>query len=314
METVSLAAGQIFTMFMIIMLAIICYKAKLIDDSGNRTLSNILMYVVNPCIIFDSYQKEFDVRLVRGLLLSFVFAFLAHIIGIAVAQLFIRKKQADVVNERMAVIYSNCSFLAIPLINRIYGLEGVFYLTAYITLFNVFIWTHGVLYMGGRQCRKEAVRALYSPAILAVIAGLICYFARLRLPELIMEPIRSIGKMNTPVAMMIAGICIAQVDVRKTLFKWRIYLVCFLKLLLVPFIMIVLTKLAIGKTMVSGVSVVAAASPVATMCMIFAIRFERDSRYASELFAVSTILCMATIPFVLFLLEWLPIPNVFGLL
>ena len=109
--------------------------------------------------------------------------------------------------------------------------------------------------------------------------------------------------MNTPIAMIIAGICIAQTDIRKTLFKWRIYLVCFLKLLVAPCILILIVKPLLGSGMVSGVSVIAAASPVATMCMIFAVRYDKDSRYASELFAVSTLLSMLTIPAVLFLLE-----------
>lgn len=303
MGTVSMAAGQIFTMFIIIMLSILCYKAGFVDDNGNKTLSNILMYLVNPCIIFESYQKEFDERLVRGLIISFGLAIAAHLIGILVAQLFIRGKNTDIINERMAVIYSNCSFLAIPLVNRIYGLEGVFYLTAYITVFNVFIWTHGVIFMGGRESRSEAVKALYSPAIVSVLVGLVLYFAQIRLPGLILEPISSISKMNTPIAMIIAGICIAQTDIRKTLFKWRIYLVCFLKLLVVPCILILIVKPLLGSGMVSGVSVIAAASPVATMCMIFAVRYDKDSRYASELFAVSTLLSMLTIPAVLFLLE-----------
>lgn len=307
METVALAANQIVTMFIIIVLAIICYKTGLISDSGNKTLSNILMYLINPCIIFCSYQKEFNERLVKGLLISFLLAFAAHAIAMLAAQICIRGNNVDVVNERMAVIYSNCSFLAIPLVTRIYGLEGVFYLTAYITLFNILIWTHGVLFMGGKECRKEALTALRSPAILTVFAGLVCYFLKIRLPDFLMRPLESIGTMNTPVAMIIAGVCIAQVDVRKTLWKWRIYLVCFLRLLLVPFCLIVLAKPFLGSGMVCGVSVVAAASPVATMCMIFAIRFDKDSRYASELFAISTLLSLGTIPLVLLVLEVWPV-------
>ncbi len=307
METVMLAANQIFTMFIIIMLAVLCYKTKLVDQEGSKVLSNILMYLINPCIIFCSYQKEFEPRLVKGLVISFVLAVVGHIMGIVLARIFIRGKEVDIVNERMAVIYSNCSFLAIPLVNRIYGMEGVFYLTAYITVFSLLIWTHGVMFMGGRECRKEVVKALLSPAILTIFAGLICYFARINVPDIIMEPLESISAMNTPVAMIIAGICIAQVDVRKTLFKWRIYLVCFLRLLLVPVCLILVAKPFLGTGMVCGVSVVAAASPVATMCMIFAIRFKKDSKYASELFAVSTLLSLGTIPLVLYLLEIIPL-------
>lgn len=307
METVTLAANQIFTMFIIIMLAVVCYKTKLVDKDGSKVLSNILMYLINPCIIFCSYQKEFEPRLVKGLLISFVLAVTAHVTAILLAQLLIRGKKVDVVNERMAVIYSNCSFLAIPLVNRIYGLEGVFYLTAYITVFSLLIWTHGVIFMGGRECKKEVVKAVLSPAVLTIFAGLFCYFARIKVPQIIMEPLESIGTMNTPVAMIIAGICIAQTDVKKTLFKWRIYLVCFLKLLLVPLCLILVAKPFLGSGMVCGVSVVAAASPVATMCMIFAIRFKKDSGYASELFAISTLLSMGTIPLVLYLLEKIPV-------
>lgn len=307
METVTLAANQIFTMFIIIMLAVVCYKTKLVDKDGSKVLSNILMYLINPCIIFCSYQKEFEPRLVRGLLISFVLAVVAHVIAIVLAQIFIRGEKTDIINERMAVIYSNCSFLAIPLVNRIYGLEGVFYLTAYITVFSLLIWTHGVIFMGGRECKKEVVKAILSPAILTIFAGLICYFARIRVPRIIMEPLESISAMNTPVAMIIAGICIAQTDVKKTLFKWRIYLVCFLKLLLVPLCLILVAKPFLGSSMVCGVSVVAAASPVATMCMIFAIRFKKDSGYASELFAVSTLMSLGTIPLILYILEKIPL-------
>ncbi|MCI8373467.1 MAG: AEC family transporter [Lachnospiraceae bacterium] len=307
MEAVILAANQIFIMFIIILLAVAMYKAKLVDGDGSRVLSNILMYLINPCIIFCSYQKEFDEKLVRGLLISFVLAVIGHIISILTAQIFIRGRGVDLINERMAVIYSNCSFLAIPLVERIYGLEGVFYLTAYITIFNILIWTHGILFMGGKEYRKEAVKALYSPAILTIVIGLVFYFTGIRLPSIVMEPLESISKMNTPVAMIIAGICIAQVDVKKTLGKWRIYLVSFLKLIFVPLCLILLAKPFLGSGIVCGVSVIAAASPVATMCMIFAIRFHKDSQYASELFAISTLLSMGTIPLVLYLLEMIPL-------
>lgn len=307
METVILAANQIFTMFIIIMLAVICYKTKLVDADGSKVLSNILMYLVNPCIILCSYQKEFDEKLVKGLAISFLLAVIAHAVAMILAQIFIRGKKVDIIDERMAVIYSNCSFLAIPLVERIYGLEGVFYLTAYITVFNVLIWTHGVLFMGGKDCRKEAIKALYSPAIVTIIVGLVLYFAKIRLPDIVMEPLQSISKMNTPIAMIIAGICIAQVDVRKTLSKYRIYLVSLFKLVLVPVCMILLAKPVLGSGMICGVSVIAAGSPVATMCMIFAIRFNKDSKYASELFAVSTLLSMITIPLILYLLEIIPL-------
>ena len=48
---------------------------------------------------------------------------------------------------------------------------------------------------------------------------------------------------------------------------------------------------------------VAMASPTATMGTIFAIRYDRNAVYASELFAVTTILSAVSLPLVVFLAE-----------
>ena len=51
--------------------------------------------------------------------------------------------------EKIALIYSNSGFIGLPLINGVIGQEGVFYMTAYLTVFNLLLWTHGVIVMGG---------------------------------------------------------------------------------------------------------------------------------------------------------------------
>lgn len=65
---------QLVKMFFIMLLAFFCYRIKLVDQSGNQTLSNLLLMVVNPFVIITVYQVAFDPELVRGLLLSFLAA------------------------------------------------------------------------------------------------------------------------------------------------------------------------------------------------------------------------------------------------
>lgn len=307
MDIVSLAAGQIFTMFVIIIIAIICYRCKLIDEGGNNVLSNLLLYLINPCIMFCSYQKKFEMEMLQGLIICLVVALLSHLLGMVIAFLFLRDKKEDLINERMAVIYTNCGFLAIPLVNKIYGYDGVFYLTAYITVFNFLIWSHGVLYIRGSGDKKDLLKAVVSPAGFAIILGIIFYVAGIILPDIIISPLESIANMNTPVAMFIAGVCIAQTDIRKTFFKPRIYLVSLLKLLVLPVVFILIFKPFLGDGIVMGVLTIATASPTATMCMIFAVKYNKNSCYASELFTITTLLSLITIPLSLFLLKVIPV-------
>ena len=62
---------QLVKMFFIMLLAFVCYRIKLINQEGNRAMSNLLLMVVNPCLILTTYQTEYDPELVRGLFLAF---------------------------------------------------------------------------------------------------------------------------------------------------------------------------------------------------------------------------------------------------
>ena len=65
--------------------------------------------------------------------------------------------------------------------------------------------------------------------------------------------------------------------------------------------------ISFGDGILMGVLTIATASPTATMCMIFAVKYDKNSTYASELFAVTTLLSLITIPLSLFFLKALPV-------
>ena len=307
MEVVTLAASQIFTMLVIILVAILFQKKKYIDEKAADVLSTLLLYLINPCVMFISYQKKFDKDILQGLIICLIVALLSHLLGMLLAYIFIRDKNADLVNERLAVIYTNCGFLAIPIVNKIYGYDGIFYLTAYITIFNFLIWTHGIISISGSCTKKDIFKAICSPASIAIFLGIIFFVTGVLLPEFIVSPVKYLADMNTPVAMLIAGLCIAKTDIKKTFCKPRIYLVCLLKLIILPLIFILIFKPILGDGLLMGVLTIATASPTATMCMIFAVKYEKNGTYASELFAVTTLLSLITIPLSLFLFKVLPI-------
>lgn len=299
--------NQIMIMFIIIIVGVICYKTGLIEKETNKKLADLVLMVVNPLVIFISYQREFETELVKGLLLSLLLALITHIFGILVAAVLLRnKKNRDqLVLERFAVAYSNCGFIGIPLVNGIFGSEGVFYLTAYMTIFNLVVWTHGVITVSGKSDIKSVVKAILSPSVIATVSGFILFIFRVLLPKPLYEAIDYIGGMNTPMAMLVAGATIAQTDIRKLILKPRIYYVAFLKLLLLPIaVLLMFCTLNIPKIVLLTV-VLAAACPTAATINLFALRFNKDYRYASEMFAITTILCSLTIPLVMIIANYI---------
>lgn len=166
--------------------------------------------------------------------------------------------------------------MCIPLINGIYGSEGVLYLTAYLTFFNVLIWTHGLMTMKGERDFSSLVKALISPSVIAVVVGLICYLTNIRLPKVPATALQYIADMNTPIAMVIAGATAAQTNVLKALQNRRIYYVSLCKLIILPVAGFLAAWILNPPPIVLMTVTIAAACPAATMCTMFAVNLDND--------------------------------------
>ncbi|WP_024857782.1 AEC family transporter [Ruminococcus albus] len=294
---------QIVIMFIILLIGLWCSLKGLITKEGNKQLSKVALYIVNPLLIFMSYQSEYSSKLLRGLMWSFLLSGITFGVAIALSTLLISKKRPEHSLERFSAVYSNCGFIGIPLIRGIYGDEGVLYLTAYITLFNILVWTHGYMTMKESRDFKSFIKAATSPSVIAVFIGLIFYLMQIRLPEILHTSLQYVSDMNTPLAMLIAGSAAAQTNVLKALKNKGLYMVCAYKLFLLPIVAFALVQFLPAPHMVKMVVLIASACPVATTGTMFAIQFDKNPERCSEFFAVSTLLSGLTLPLVTMLGE-----------
>lgn len=295
---------QLVKMFFIMLLAILCYKIKLVNQEGNKTVSNLLLLVVNPFVIITTYQTDYKPELVRGLLISFGAAVLCHIVGILVTTLLIRPKGSPDANiERYNAMYSNCGFIGIPLIGSVLGDTGIFYISAYMVIFNLFSWTHGVMLMEGKFSLKNLKEGALSPMFIATCLAVVLFFARLEIPAVLLDSMNYVADMNTPLAMMVAGFSVAQADIGKMCRNLRLYYTSALKLLVFPLCTVLLLLLFRLPSDVAMTTLIAAACPTATTCTMMAIRYKQNYTYASEIFAMSTVLSVVTIPLLVLIAE-----------
>lgn len=300
MELAVISIGKIATMFIIGLIGLMCYRIGLINEDTKERLSQILLFLITPLVIFTSYQQKFDASMLKGLLIAIGLAAFTHVIGILLTYIMIRKDpERDYQIERLSAIYSNCGFIGIPIAQGMFGAEGVFYTTAYITVFNVLLWTHGIMTVTGKKDLRSCLYALGSPSIIAVLIGFLCYLLHLVLPQVLLEPLVSLAGMNTPLAMLIAGVSIGSSNIIKMLKKKRIYYVCFLRLILIPLVVMMALKLIPVDDVIRYTVLLGAACPVGASATLFAISYHKDSIYASEIFGVSTVLSIVTIPFIM---------------
>jgi predicted permease len=248
---------------------------------------------------------EYDVSKVRNLFVTFLFAVLTHLLGIIASRLLLPGREDDTRIARYSAVYSNCGFMGIPLINSVLGAEGVFYITAYLVVFNFLTWTHGLILITGDSSPKQLARGLRSPVMFTMLAGMIFYFFRIHIPANIGSALTYVANMNTPLGMFVAGAALAEAHPLEALKKKQVYLVALAKLIIMPVLAAAVMLPFHPADVVYYTVVAAAASPVATTCTMMALRYDKNYHYASELYVVTTMMSMLTIPSVIALAEML---------
>ena len=301
-----IVANQMVIMCILIMIGFMIRRVKLIDHDGSKTLSNVLLLLVNPVLIMNSFLTvEYDVSKVRNLFVTFLFAFLTHLLGIIASRLLLPGREDDTRIARYSAVYSNCGFMGIPLINSVLGAEGVFYITAYLVVFNFLTWTHGLILITGDSSPKQLARGLRSPVMFTMLAGMIFYFFRIHIPANIGSALTYVANMNTPLGMFVAGAALAEAHPLEALKKKQVYLVALAKLIIMPVLAAAVMLPFHPADVVYYTVVAAAASPVATTCTMMALRYDKNYHYASELYVVTTMMSMLTIPAVMAIAQML---------
>jgi len=297
---------QVAVMFIIMLIGLICYKKGMISEETGAQLSKFLLLVVNPCVILRAFQIEYNPSLARGLLISVVLAVVSHLVSIIVATVVIRKDagRKEYIIERFAIVFSNCGFMAIPLIEVVLGSEGVFYASTYVAVFNIFTWTYGAAIMKGKMSSKDILDTLRSAPIISIIVGLVIFFFSIRLPGIITSPINFIADVNTPLAMVVTGIYLARTKIGDVFRNPRIFLVCLMRLVVSPLIMILLFVFfgadeGVRTILISNLII--SACPTAASTLMMSRMFGNNAEYASSIIAVTTILSIATIPVMIFI-------------
>ncbi len=291
--------NQALVMLLLNLVGIFAYRWKIITREGGRQLSKIVLEIVTPVLVVHAYMTvEYEAQLAVNLLWTFALSAVSYGLTILGAMLLLRKKEGrETAIERFSAIYSNCGFMGIPLANALFGAEGVLYVTAFLTLFFFFSWTHGVMMLTGKRDFGALLKVLRSPTVIGIVLGLALYFTQIKLPGVLADTMDFIAALNTPLAMMASGVSVAQVRVGGILKNGRVYWVTACRLVILPLLTMALCLCCpfIAQE-VRVVVLLLAAAPSAAMCTLQCQKLGLQDVYASQIFAMTTILSLLTMP------------------
>ncbi len=288
---------QIIIMFLFMAVGFLLYKNKKISLQGNRELGTLLLYIILPASIIKSYLTEFTREKLIGLLLSLIMAALALAVSMLVSGIVFGSRHKV---EHFSAAFSNAGFIGIPLVKAIVGEEGIFYLAAFVAMLNILQWTYGVVVMSGKREAISKKKLITNPIVIALGIGLVFFFLPLQVPGILSESLTMTANMTAPVAMIILGVYLGQME-GKELFQGKEVLLCsLLRLVVIPLLTFGVLSLFSGEYLAIKLAVLtAAAAPVGSNVAIFAQLNGLGYTEAVKNVTVSTIFSIVTMPVIL---------------
>ena len=292
---------QTIIMFALMLLGLLLSRRGMITEQGSRDLSNVLLYAVIPCVILRSYMSEFSTEKLRAMGLSALIAVIAFAASIAVAYLTCGTRHRI---ENFAVAFGNAGFIGIPLVTAVFGPEAAFYVVSFSTFANLLQWTYGIVIISGKKETMNLRMVFVNPVFISMVIGIALFVLQPTLPTVVTGTIGYIADGNTVLAMIILGYYLSKVQLRGLFADVRLYLFSVLRLLVVPAVTIlVFLPFPFARGEITLITLIAAATPIASSTAIFAQKFGQDYRQAVSYVCLSTILSVATLPLVMLFAE-----------
>ncbi len=291
---VTILLKQIIIMFVLITIGYIFFKKKMITVQGSSDMGKILLYLVVPVVIIQSFWVTKTPEKTTELGYSILLSFIAMLVSVIVSYIAFGKKDGI---SAFSSAFSNAAFIGIPLVTATISEESAFFIAMMIVLINALQWTIGVYMISKDKNAISVQKIITNPIVISVLIGLILYFSGIPQPEIMTSIFSNIKGLNTALAMLISGAYLAQSDLLKMLTKKNTYIVSLFRLLIIPLIILAIFYfLPIGTLDIKLTIVIAAACPVGSNVAIFAQQYNKNYTEAVEQVCLSTILCLITLP------------------
>lgn len=298
---------KIISLFLIVAIGVILVKCKILKSEDSRVLSLLSVYLISPCTILAAFQVEATAEVRNGLLLAFFAALVVHV-GWIIINMIVRKPLHLKPVEQASIIYTNAGNLIIPIVITLLGKEWVIYTSAYIAVQLLFMWSHGKSVICGEK-KMDWKKVFTNMNMIAAILGMIMFITGIRLPSVAYDTVDSIGAMIGPAAMLITGMLIGEVDIKKVVGSSRIWMVAVLRLLVFPMFVLMYLKFSGIRDLVANgfeillITFLASIAPSASTVTQVSQIYGRDADYASAISVVTTLSCMLTMPIMVMLYQ-----------
>ena len=328
LDTFLATLNPMLTLFICIAIGFALRKTKILTSEAGKVLAKLENWVFVPILAFAAMAQYCKVQTLSihatNLILASLSLTVSVMLTLILAGLFVKDKHSyDLGVYKYALTFANSGYMGDPIVLAIFGISGLSFYKIVTLPMNIltYSWGLNLLVPKGEKKQSFLKNLLNAPMVgmlLGIIAGLTGFgdllYSNANL-SFLTNAIDSLKSCMGPVAMLIAGLTIADFELKKTFTNLKVYILSFLRLVVIPIIVIgsvfalkelgnILFNLTVDNSILY-LLFFAVATPMGMNTIVFPQAFGGDATTGASMTAISHTLCIISIPIMYALLTFI---------
>ena len=305
-ESFKIIFSQILVLFSFIAIGYGMRKCNKLPDGFNKGISNLLVYVLVPCLLVESTSKNFNLDVIAEKKNIILISVLLMVAFFLIAFMFSRALTKDK-NARDICMYSfsfpNYGYFGNPLVLAIFGEMMLFEYIIFTIPFMILTYTFGIYTLDPNKTFN--FKKLINPVVLSLVAGMVIGACSIQLPAEVKTIISTGASCMAPMAMILTGVVFASNDLKNMLSNPKMYVAFLIKMILIPLVVVLIMSRFDIPENIAALIIPTITLPPGLNGIIFPESSGRDSSVGAQLCLVSTLMFIVAFPLVYSIYQYL---------
>lgn len=242
--------NQIAFLFGFIIIGYALAKCKVLPENSATVLSKLENTIFIPALVAGTFIENFTIERIstaRNLIVvSFVIALIVIPFAILVSKMVTKDKYIQKIYT-YGLAFSNFGFMGNAAVMGLF--PDIFFEYLIFTLplwILIYLWGVPKLLIADankKQTFKESLKTLVNPMFIAMLVGMLIGLLQIPIPNWLMLLINVSGDCMSPIAMLLTGVVVSSISLKKTFTNVSIYIISFVRLIIIPAILIVVASI-----------------------------------------------------------------------
>lgn len=309
MEVFQATLGQMLVLFLLIAMGYIVAKLKVVPENSDTVLSKLENNLFVPALVLGTFASNFTLEKLTSAwkLFGISFGICFVMMGLAILVAKCCSKDSYIRNiYTYGLAFSNFGFMGNAVVSAVFPDMFVDYLIFTMPLWTmIYLWGVPCLLIPsgeGKQTWKSRLKAFANPMFAAMLIGIAIGLIGIPLPSFLTQVVDVTGACMSPVAMLLTGITVARMSLKKILSLKSIYVVSLVRLLVFPLLFVGLFAFLPAAKNIVVCAVCSLAMPLGLSTIVVPRGYGKDTSVAAGMTLVSHLLSAATIPVIFYLM------------